>query len=108
MNPLAVHKQLLIDESELNRAQLVGDLTLVTSGIRALGEQAKSWRSLASTAAMLLVVATTVYRRRSLVALLTPSRWQLLLKGAGMVSTVWLALRSRRATLRPTPTQSGS
>ena len=105
MKSLAEHKQLLIDESELNRAQLAGDLTLMASGIRALGEQAKSWRSIASAAAMLLVVVTTVYRRRSLVALLKPSRWQLLLKGAGMVSTIWLALRSRRAVPSPTPTK---
>lgn len=101
MNSLAVQKQLLIDESELNRAELIGDLTSVASGIRGLGEQAKSWKSIASAAAMLLVVVTTVSRRRSLVALLKSSRWQLLIKGAGMVWTVWLALRSRKAAMSP-------
>jgi len=105
MNSLAVHKQLLIDECELNRAHLVGELTQLTTGLRALGDQAKSLSSIASAAAMLLVVATAVHRRMSGVAPMKPSRWQYLLKGAGLVSTLWLALRSRRAALSPPPAE---
>jgi hypothetical protein len=41
----------LIAESELNRAQLVGDLAVMTAGVRTLTDRAKSFGSIASSAA---------------------------------------------------------
>jgi hypothetical protein len=40
MNPLESRKQLLIAESELNRAQLVVDLAALTDGVRTLADRA--------------------------------------------------------------------
>ena len=51
INPLESRKRLLIAESELNRAQLVGDVAALTAEIHTLAERAKSFGSVASSAA---------------------------------------------------------
>ena len=95
MNPLASRKQLLIAESELNRAQLVGDLAVLTAGVRTLTARAKSFGSIASTAAVLVAGLSVFQRGKHVDADVKPSRLQSILKGAGLVSTLWLAFRSR-------------
>jgi hypothetical protein len=63
MNPLESRKQLLIAESELNRAQLVADLAALTAGVRAITDRARSFGSIASSAAV-LVAGLAAFRRR--------------------------------------------
>lgn len=101
MTPLASRKQILIAESELNRAHLVADAVVLTAGVRALAERAKSFGSLASSAAMLLVGVAAFRRARSVLAVAKPSWRQTIVKGAGLVSTVWLAFRARNRDQNP-------
>jgi hypothetical protein len=95
MNPLESRKRILIAESELNRAQLVGDLAALTDGVRTLTTRAKSFGSIASSAAV-LVAGLAAFRRGKSVAPDAKSSWlRTVLKGAGLISTIWLAFRSR-------------
>ena len=95
MNSLESRKQLLIAESELNRAQLVGDMAALTAGVRALTDRAKSFGSIASAAALLVAGLAALRRAKPMDAQGKPSRLQTILKGAGLISTLWLAFRSR-------------
>jgi hypothetical protein len=95
LNPLESRKQLLIAESELNRAQLIGDMAALTAGVRTLADRVKTCGSLASSAALLVAGLAAFRRGKSGDAGVKPSRWQTLLKGAGLVSTLWFAFRSQ-------------
>jgi len=93
MNPLDSQKQLLIAESELNRDQLVGDMAALAAGVRTLADRAKSFGSIASSA-MVLVAGLAAFRPcQSAPAGAKPSWLRTILKGAGLISTFWLALR---------------
>ncbi len=94
MNSLKSRKQLLIAESELNRAQLAGDLTALADGVRTLTDRAKSFGSIVSST-MVLVAGLAAFRRgKTMDAEGKPSWLQTILKSAGLVSTLWLAFRS--------------
>jgi hypothetical protein len=95
MNPLESRKQLLIAESELNRAQLVGDIAALTEGVRTLTDRAKSFGLIASSAAVLVAGLAAFRRGKPVDADAKPFWLQTIFKGAGMVSTLWLAFRSR-------------
>ena len=95
VTPLELRKQLLIAESELNRAQLLGDVAGLTAGVRALSNRAKSFGTLASSAVVLVTGLAAFRRAKSAPADAKPSWLQIILKGAGMASTLWLAFRSR-------------
>ena len=95
MNPLESRKQLLIAESELNRAQLVQEWGAMTAGVRTLADRVKTYGSIASSAALLVAGLTAFRRGKSGDAGVKPSRWRTLLKGAGLVSTLWLNFRPR-------------
>jgi len=96
MNALESRKQLLIAESNLNRARLVAELAAVTAGVRALKDRAQSLRSIASSAAVLLAALAALQRRKPAVPDAKASWLRSLLRGAGLVSNLWLALRSPR------------
>ena len=85
MNELESRKRLLIAESELNRAQLVGELAALKSGARALPHRA--------VAALALGLASC--RRRSPAARTSSSRLQPLSDGATLVAALWLAFRAQ-------------
>jgi hypothetical protein len=95
LNPLELRKQLLIAESELNRAQLVGDVAALTAGVRTLSSRARSLGSIASSIAVLVAGLAAFQRGRSVEAEAKPSWLKKILKGAGLISTFWLAFRSR-------------
>ncbi len=95
VNPLASRKQLLIAESELNRAQLAGDLAELKSDARALTDRAKTFGSIASSAAVLVASLAAFRRSKQADAAEKPSWPKDILKGASLVSTLWLAFRSR-------------
>lgn len=94
MSRLESRKQLLIAESELNREQLIEDMIVLTAGVRTLTERAKSFGSLASSAALLVAGVAAFRQAKSAPAAAKPSWLRKILKGAGMVSTIWLASRS--------------
>ena len=95
LNPLESRKQLLLAESELNRAQLVVDMAALSADICALTDRAKSLGSLASSAAMLVAGLAAFRRSKPADDDAKPSWFKRILKGAGLVSSVWLAFRSR-------------
>ena len=94
MNALQSRKQLLIAESELNRLQLVRDLAALKAGVGTLTSRAKSFGSIASAVTMALA-GLAAFRRGKSAAATKPSWLQQIIKGAGLVSTVWLAFRAR-------------
>lgn len=93
MNPLESRKQLLIVESELNRAQLIQEWQVVRGEVRALAEQARTVRSMATAVATLVAGLSSFRNKKTAPAGEKPSWWQTVLKGAGMVSTFWSAFR---------------
>jgi hypothetical protein len=96
MTPLESRKQLLIAESELNRAELAGDLAVLTAGVRTLTNRAKSFGSMASYAAVLVAGLAALRRGKSAPTDAKPSWLQTIFKGTGLMSTLWLAFRSQR------------
>lgn len=95
MNPLESRKRLLIAESEINRAQLQEEWEAMTNGVRSLADRAKSFASIASSAAVLLAGLAAFRRGKSVDADAKPSWLQTILKGAGLISTLWLAFRAK-------------
>jgi hypothetical protein len=95
VTPLELRKQLLIAESELNRAQLVQDWQAVADGVRSAADQARTLSSVASAAAALVAGLASFRRKKSAPAAEKPSRLQTILKGAGLISSVWQAFRSQ-------------
>ena len=96
MNPLESRKQLLIAESELNRAQLVQEWQAMGDGVRSIADRARTISSIASTAASLIAGLASFRRKKSAPAEQKPSWLQTFLKGAGLISIVWQAFRSQR------------
>lgn len=95
MSRLESRKQLLIAESELNREQLLAEIIVLTAGVHAVAGRVKSFGSIASTAALLAAGVAAFRRGASVAAFMHPPWLQSILKGAGLVSTLWLAFRSR-------------
>ena len=95
MNPLESRKRLLIAESELNRAQLAQEWGAMTAGVHTLAGRARSFGSIAMAAAVLVAGLAAFRRGKSVEADAKPSWLQTILKGAGTVSTLWLAFRSQ-------------
>ena len=94
VNPLQLRKELLVAESDLNRAQLSGDWQALTAGVRSLTAQMKSISALASAAA-LLVAGIAAFRRERALARNAKSSWLgTLLKGAKVASSIWMAFRA--------------
>ena len=96
INPLQSRKQLLLAESELNRAQLAGDVAALAANVRALTERAKTLGSIVSSAALLLAGLAAFRRGKPANAGAKPSWVRTILKGAGLASTFWAAFRSPR------------
>ena len=95
VTPLESRKLLLIAESELNRAQLLGDMAALTSGVNTLTDRAKSFGSIASAAALLLAGLAALRRGKCADADVKSSWLQTILKGAGLIASLWQAFRAR-------------
>ena len=95
MKPLESRKQLLIEESELNRAQLVQEWQMLADEVHSLTRQARTFSSIASAAASLVAGLASCRRKASASAGEKPTWLQTILKGAGLVSTFWRAFHSR-------------
>jgi negative regulator of sigma E activity len=94
LNPLESRKQLLIAESELNRAQLVQEWQAMADGVRSVADRARTLGSAASAAAALVAGLASFRRKKSAPAAEKPSWLQTLFKGAELISTIWQAFRS--------------
>jgi hypothetical protein len=95
LSPLELRKQLLIAESDLNRAQLVAETAALAAGVRSLNNRASSFGSIASSAAVLVTGLAALRNSRPADSDGKSSWLQTILKGAGRISTLWLAFRSQ-------------
>jgi hypothetical protein len=95
VNPLRLRKELLVAESELNRAQLIEEWQAMTGGVRTFGARVKSLGSAASAVA-LLVAGVSAFRRGRASPDGAKSSWlQTAVKGAKVAGSIWLAYRAR-------------
>ena len=90
MNALASRKQLLIAESDLNRAHLVFELQAMDHDIQALARQVKTAGSIASIAISLF----SWCQNPKVAAAEKPSWLQTILKGAQMAGSLWAEFRT--------------
>jgi hypothetical protein len=90
MNPLTSRKNLLLAESELNRAQLVADWQTLAGEAKELAQQAGTLRSLAS--ASVVLVSELVALRQP--AVKKTSWLQSILQGAQLAGSLWTQFRS--------------
>jgi fatty acid/phospholipid biosynthesis enzyme len=96
LTPLQSRKQLLIAESELNRAQLAQEWESMAGGLHAARHRAKSYLSLASTAAV-VAAGLTAFRRHKPAENGAKHSWlPTILKGAGLVTTLWRTFGSAK------------
>ena len=96
MSPLESQKQMLIAESELNRAQLVQEWRTMADEVHSLTSQARSISSIASAAASLVAGLVSCRHKASAPVAEKPSWWQTILKGAGLVGSFWSEFRAQR------------
>ena len=98
MKPLESRKQLLIAESELNRAQLVQEWHTMADEARSLLHQLSTIGSFATAAATLVAGLASCRRKDPAPAAKKPSLGQTIVKVAGLFSTFWSEFRARRQT----------
>ena len=96
VNPPESRKRLLVAESELNRAQWLQEWRAMAEGVRSLAQRVRSISSLVSAAALLVAGVSAFRRSKATPARVKLSWLQASFKYAGLISTLWLAFRSRR------------
>ncbi len=93
VNRLQLQKELLVAESEINRAQLIEEWQAMTGGVRTFRARLKSVSELASAVA-LLVTAVSAFRRERAAARSAKFSWfDMALKGAKVAVSLWTVLR---------------
>lgn len=98
VNPLAARKQLLIAESELNRAELSQEWQALADGSRDLIRQVSSVGAMASSTMSLVAGLTGFAAGKSDPAPAVKSRLlQKIGSGVRLATTLWLLFRSRRS-----------
>jgi hypothetical protein len=95
LNPIESRKQLLLAESELNRAQMMERIAALSADVRAIGNRAQSFDSIASSAAVLVSGLSAFRRGKPADTDAKPSWLRNILKGAGLLSNLWLAFRPK-------------
>jgi hypothetical protein len=95
MKALESRKQLLIAESELNRAHMIHELQTMAGDVHALANEARAIGSIASAVAGLVSGLSSLRHKKSAPEAEKPSWGQTIVKAAGMVSTFWSTFRSR-------------
>lgn len=95
MKPLELRKQLLVAESDLNRLQWAAESASLTAGLHSLTHGASSVGAMASSAMHLAADLTAIPHKRHAVGKKT-LRLQAVLNGTVLISTIWLALLSRK------------
>ena len=106
LTPTQLRKQLLLAESDLNRAQMERDLLTLKTGVQSVVRQAKSLGSIATGATSLISVVSAFQRGKSETQekpASGPAVWiKRIIRGASFASTVWLAFRSRKNSKKET------
>jgi hypothetical protein len=95
VNPLQLQKELLVAESEINRARLIQDWHAMTVGLHTLTARVKSVSSIASAAALLMAGVSAFQRERASLRATKSSWLQMAVKGAEVAASMWLAFRAR-------------
>ena len=97
VSPLILRKDLLIAESELNRAQFMEKWEAATEWRHALNDGARTFGSLASTA-VLVMSGIQAFRRKLKPQDSEKRSWlQPVIKGVGLIASLCEAFRSRGA-----------
>jgi hypothetical protein len=91
LNPLELRKELLRAESELNRAQMAGDLAALATVVRTLTDRAKSLGTIGSSAAALVAGLAAFQMGQPDKPRVKTSWLQTALKSASVISNLWLA-----------------
>ena len=89
MTPLESRKQLLLAESELHRALLAQEWAALTDESAALTRQAATIGAMMSAAAALVAGLSSLGGKKSAPPAEKSSWVQTLLKGAGLLATLW-------------------
>lgn len=95
MKSLDCRKQLLIAESELNRASLSNEWQGLVGEVHALSSRAKSIGSLVKAAATLVSGLSSPRSAKASPAKEKFSWWQAALKGAGLAGLFWSECRAK-------------
>lgn len=101
VSPLESRKQLLIAESELNRAQLCEEWQTITHDVHDLARRARIIAAWASSAALLVAGVTALWRGPPTPGTAKSPWWQKILNGARLASTIWFAFRARGEKAEP-------
>lgn len=96
MNELEVRKQLLIMESNLNRSELLREMSEIKSGVRRRIRHNASKTEIAASAAALALALASTPRAQKAAASANHSRLQNALKSAALISNTLLVFLSQR------------
>jgi hypothetical protein len=92
---LQSRKQLLIAESELNRAHFLQEWEAMAGDVRVAARQAKIIGSLAAAAGLLAAGFSSFRRKQAAPSDEKPSWWRNIVKYAGVATSLWSAFRPR-------------
>lgn len=95
VNLLAARKQLLLAESDLNRAQMIQEGRDINAEIHSLTHRVKQIAAMVSIITSLMA-ALSASRQPSTSPVNKSSWWQTLVNSTGLISSLWLTFRSRR------------
>jgi len=95
VTPLELQKQLLIAESEINRAQLLQECQTMADEVRFFANQAGTISSIVVAVVSLGAGLAAFGRARSAPVDNKPSWWQAILKAAQLAGAIWSQLRAR-------------
>ncbi|MBA4150085.1 MAG: hypothetical protein H0X66_18395 [Verrucomicrobia bacterium] len=99
VNPLQLRKELLIAESEINRAQLLQEWEEISDGSRRVVQRLKTIGSITSIAALGAAGFAAFRRKKPESTESTPQKrsWiKTALKGVQVAGSLWMAFRPRR------------
>lgn len=97
---LEFRKKLLLAESEINRDQLLKDITTLKSEGRSLIDHAFSLYNMLSTATTLMTGLSALLRNKPAHSEEAPSWIQTIIKGAGTVAQIWRTFHTSRSDSR--------
>jgi len=95
LSPLESQKQLLVAESELNRAGLAEEWQAMAHGVRDFAHRAKNIAAWASSAVLVVAGVTALRRAPPRSGAAKTSLFQRILDGARVASTLWFMFRAR-------------
>jgi hypothetical protein len=96
INHLAIRKELLIAESEINRANVMEELATMKSGVHTLAGRVKTVSALASAAGVLIAGFAAFKRSRSAASDPGHSWLRTAVNGVRMAGSLWFALRAQK------------